>query len=272
MEPDRIEDTSGPARPGGTRRGWWIHWGILALYPPVVGGLGALTSSSQRGPLLSPDPGMLLFSVVTGLGFFGCWFLVAWLASRADADQLMLRNWNGARAVWRGLGYSVALRLAIGGVALAAVAVALACGLGNPDLAESLRPRHEKMVDAQALVQSPVYLWLNVILVSFVLAGGCEELWRAGMLAGYAALFPGSFKTRRGQALAIGLAAVIFGSGHATQGPGGMAMTTLLGFGLGMIMLRHRSIWEAVLAHGFFNATTFGLVYLLAKYRPEALT
>jgi hypothetical protein len=50
-------------------------------------------------------------------------------------------------------------------------------------------------------------------------------------------------------------------------------LTGLLGVMLGTIMIFHRSIWEAVLAHGFFNATSFLAMHLLFKYPdwPERL-
>jgi membrane protease YdiL (CAAX protease family) len=34
----------------------------------------------------------------------------------------------------------------------------------------------------------------------------------------------------------------------------------VLGFCLGLIMIFHRSIWPAVMAHGFFDATTFAIL------------
>jgi membrane protease YdiL (CAAX protease family) len=37
-------------------------------------------------------------------------------------------------------------------------------------------------------------------------------------------------------------------------------MTGLLGFGLGVIMVLHRSIWPAVIAHGMFDATSLALI------------
>ncbi|MDB6109069.1 MAG: Abortive infection protein, partial [Pedosphaera sp.] len=67
------------------------------------------------------------------------------------------------------------------------------------------------------------------------------------------------------------VAAVIFGLGHTAQGWSGVAITAFLGLGLGAIMLRHRSIWEAVIAHGFFDAGTFALLYCIAKFHPELL-
>jgi len=56
------------------------------------------------------------------------------------------------------------------------------------------------------------------------------------------------------------VAAVIFGLGHLPQGVLAVAMTGLLGFGLGVIMVLHRSIWPAVIAHGMFDATSLALI------------
>ncbi|MBM3841498.1 MAG: CPBP family intramembrane metalloprotease [Verrucomicrobia bacterium] len=50
------------------------------------------------------------------------------------------------------------------------------------------------------------------------------------------------------------------GSRHSMQGPVAVGLTTLLGFGLGVIMVLHRSIWPAVIAHGMFDATSLALL------------
>jgi hypothetical protein len=39
----------------------------------------------------------------------------------------------------------------------------------------------------------------------------------------------------------------------------------LLGLGLGLIQILRRSMPEAVLAHGFFDASTFFLIFLLQQ-------
>jgi membrane protease YdiL (CAAX protease family) len=135
---------------------------------------------------------------------------------------------------------------------------------------EHLRPEIENVVDARAL-EDPLYFALSLTLISFVVAGLREELWRAGMLAGLNALFPQLFNTPAGRWAAAGIAAVVFGIGHLTQGFGGVLMTAILGLGLGLIMMRHRSIWDAVFAHGFFNATTFAMLQWMARNHPEML-
>jgi membrane protease YdiL (CAAX protease family) len=125
-------------------------------------------------------------------------------------------------------------------------------------------------VNAEAL-KDPLYVLFAVSVVSFGVAGFREELWRVGMMAGFAGLAPAIFATRRGQLIAVVVAAVIFGIGHTPQGIGGVVLTAVLGLALGCIIVRHQSIWEAVLAHGFFDATTFVGLYVVVKYFPEAL-
>jgi membrane protease YdiL (CAAX protease family) len=43
----------------------------------------------------------------------------------------------------------------------------------------------------------------------------------------------------------------------------------LIGIFLGIILIIHRSIWPAVIAHGLFDATTFALLPLIANKFPE---
>ncbi|MGH7967362.1 MAG: CPBP family intramembrane glutamic endopeptidase, partial [Limisphaerales bacterium] len=116
------------------------------------------------------------------------------------------------------------------------------------------------LVDVNALRRNPIYFWLTITLVSFVLAGFREELWRSGVLAGLRGVWPGAFASTSGQIAAAALAAVVFGLGHLAQGWLAACGAGLLGLGLGIIMVVHRSIWPAVIAHGAFDATTFGLL------------
>jgi len=108
-----------------------------------------------------------------------------------------------------------------------------------------------------------------VTLVSFVLAGFTEELWRVGVLAALAALFPRLFESLRGKAVAVAMVAIVFGLGHLSQGWGGVVTTTVLGIGLGAIILFHGSVWDAVIAHGCLDASTFVLLFLLFRFFPD---
>jgi membrane protease YdiL (CAAX protease family) len=62
------------------------------------------------------------------------------------------------------------------------------------------------------------------------------------------------------------IAAVIFGAAHVTMGILAMVFAGILGVGLGLIMVFHRSIWPAVLAHGFFDATSMALIPWATEY------
>jgi len=229
----------------------------------------AVETATEPVAALSADPVQLLLLIGSQLLIFFALFGLACFFSRASRKQLLL-NWDlGWKPVWRGFLYSIALRLGIGGIAIAAMAVAMLLGGFDEQTMEEIRPKIEHSIDTEAIEHSPLYLVLNVTLVSFIFAGFREELWRVGVLAGMQALFPRLFESVRGKVLAITIVAIIFGLGHLSQGWGGVAITAALGIGLGAILVFHRSLWDAVLAHGFFNASSFIMIYLLLRYFPE---
>jgi membrane protease YdiL (CAAX protease family) len=118
----------------------------------------------------------------------------------------------------------------------------------------------ETLIDVAAMRNNPVYFWLTLTVVSFVVAGLREELWRSAFLAGMKALWPQHFGSRAGQVLAVIICAVIFGLGHLALGSLAVCMAGLLGVGLGLIMVFHGSIWPAVFAHGIFDATSMAML------------
>ena len=263
-----IGDASSVEQRTVSRWRWWLHLTILALFP-LLAGVSGILNRDQAVTLLPDSVAGLLRVSVFELIFFGVIFGIAWLASRVNFTQLRLSWRGGGKPLWLGFAYSFALRVAIT-LVLSAVVIGwmLVTGLHSPGL-DHVRPQTEQVVSAAALTQNPLYFALTLTLISFVVAGFREELWRAGMLAGLGALFPGQFATWRGRAVAVVIVAVLFGLGHTAQGWAGVGVTGLLGVGLGIIMLWHRSIWEAVIAHGFFNAGTFAVLYCLAKYQPQ---
>jgi membrane protease YdiL (CAAX protease family) len=248
------------------RLGWWVHLLVIGAYPLVVGAAG-WQRSRVHGPALRHEAYGLMAVCGYELLIFGVVFGLAWLASRASRESLLLRWRGGFWVIPLSIGYSVALRLA---VAFAAAAVAMLLLVSGLVSVQSLRhfvlanrPDVQALVDVPALRRDALYFWLTVTLVSFVVAGLREELWRSGFLAGMRGLWPRRFGSRQGQIAAVTLGAVVFGLGHLAQGPIAVFPTALLGFGLGAIMVLHRSIWPAVLAHGLFDATTFAALALL---------
>jgi membrane protease YdiL (CAAX protease family) len=207
------------------------------------------------------------------MAIFAVFIAVAWLASRASTADLLLKWRKGWLTVPLGILYSIGLRLGLAIIGTLIVTFLLLFrvirleNLGN--FGGFSRPDVGALVDISALKNNPVYFWLNLTVVSFLVAGFREELWRAAFLAGLRRLWPTPFATRPGEIAAVGIAAAIFGCGHVAQGPTGVAAAGLLGFGLGTIMVLHRSIWPAVIAHGLFDAATFAALPFLADKLPQ---
>jgi membrane protease YdiL (CAAX protease family) len=254
---------------GGTsRRRWWIHLLLLGSYPLLIGAAGSLGDQAHQ-PVLGAGSRALLLICGFELLVFAVVFGLAWLASRASLQQLFLFWRGGLWIVPASIGYSVVIRIGLvvligclGGV------LVLTRVLTPESLAEFFKanqPQVEALVDVSALRNDPLYFWLSVTVVSFIVAGLREELWRAGFLAALRVLWPGGFGSLRGQTFAVAVGSVIFGLGHLIQGPLAVLLTTLLGFALGMIIVLHRSIWPAVIAHGMFDATTFALLPWIQK-------
>jgi len=251
----------------GRKLGWWIHLLLIAALPVLVAILG-LGHSPGRGPALTHSASGLLYVCAIQLGIFAVICGLAWLGSRASTDELLLRWRPGFWVIPLGIGYSVLLRIALAIIGLVVVGTLLAMQIVNQKDLEKFTqmnaPDVGALVDVSALRQDPVYLFLTLTVVSFLLGGLREEIWRSAFLAGFRRLWPRCFEGRRGEMKAVLLAAVIFGAAHIIQGPVAMVLTGLLGVGLGAIMVWHRSIWPAVMAHGFFDATSIALIPLLA--------
>jgi membrane protease YdiL (CAAX protease family) len=269
--PPKIEPVTGPDGPAllVARWRWWFHLLILGGYPLVIGGMAFLGPTRTEPALTSTVGGLLTISAMEML-VFGAVFALAWLASRANRAQLLMAERLHLRDIPLSIAYSVGLRIAImivGAVIAGALVLSGALSMDRiEEFVRANRPDVESLVDISALQDNPLYLFVNATLVSFVVAGFREELWRAGVLAGFAALWPSRFGSTKGQLLAVAIAAVLFGIGHFSQGALAVVMTAVLGFLLGVIMVFHRSIWPAVLAHGAFNATSFLVLPLVGEY------
>ncbi len=216
---------------------------------------GPALSGSVRGLLIVCGSEIAVFSLIFGLG---------WLASRASREELFFRWRPGWWAVPLGVAYSVAIRFALGVVVVIVAVILVATQTATPEALQTFvsanRPDVESLVSVPALRSDPVYFWLTLTLVSLVVAGLREEIWRAATLAAMRVLWPRAFASRGGQFLAVCLIAVLFGVMHRSMGPIAAAMAGVLGLLLGMIMVLHKSIWPAVIAHGLFDATTFAVL------------
>jgi membrane protease YdiL (CAAX protease family) len=245
---------------------------IIGSYPLLVALLSIIRGAPQAPALAHNAKGLLVvcaFQLTVFLVVFG----LGWIASRASANDLMLHWRPGGWAIPLGVVYSVGLRFALAMIAVFVILLLLLSHLVRMnDLQQFVQLNHpdvKALVDIRALRHDPLYFWLNLTLVSFVVAGLREELWRSSVLAGLRALWPSCFGSRPGELGAVGLAAALFGCGHVAQGPVAIGAAGLLGFGLGTIMFLHRSIWPAVIAHGLFDATTFAVLPWLMEQLPQ---
>jgi membrane protease YdiL (CAAX protease family) len=271
---DETETVSPPV----PRWRWAVALALLVFY---VLGIGLIGTRQQQvaGTVVTEKEATLLPTTVEGLlrlsagelVFFGGVFVIAVVFSRMRGEDLLLQWRGGLKPIFRGFGWSLFLRGVIA-IVVTVIAVGVAGTSQDPHKTmEGLRPKTEAVVSAGALTADPIYLLLAMTLISFVVAGLREELWRVGVMRCLRGLFPQRFSSRKGQFVAVALAAIIFGLGHLPQGWSGAFITSILGLGLGILIVRYQSIWEAVLAHGFFNATTFLALYWIAKNHPAML-
>ena len=224
--------------------------------------------AAKGAKLLPEDLAGLLVAAGENLLVFGIWFLVAAFIGRLRPTQLQAFPPPRPSSILWGLGWSVALRMVIAVMALIGIVIwMLSHGIQDldPEFIRNIRPKVENLVAPESL-RSPWYLFTNLTVISFVLAGFREELWRAGMIASGLALLPGTWRGRKGQILLVIASSVVFGLAHLPQGWGGVALTGILGLGFGSILIFQRSLWIAVLAHGDFNATTFLVLWALDHF------
>ncbi len=277
IPPDGFGPNPPPLLPVHSSKGhplrWAIHLLLITAFPVVIGIAGAGRSQTQQ-PALGRGPLALIWISAVEVLIFAVVFGLAWLASRASASDLRWRWRGGFWTVPLGMAYSVALRLAVGIVVAIAATVLLAFHVttvkGMQHFLMANRPDVGAIVDIHALHHNPFYFWLAVTVVSFGVGGFREELWRSAFLAGARGVWPAGFSSIPGQIAAAALAAVAFGVGHLAQGILAVCLTAVLGFGLGLIMIFHRSIWPAVIAHGTFDATSMALLPWVMQNLPHA--
>ena len=220
--------------------------------------------SRARRPALTHSVGGLLLVSAIDLALFFLVYLVAVRLSRATIRQLYLQWTSGWWTVPLGAVFSVAIRLVTAGIVVVIAFTLLVTHAATPaqmsSLTRSHSPNFDVLVDSRAMHPGNAYYWLTITLISFVSAGLREELWRGGTLAALRELFPGAFGSRQGQALAIALIAIVFGAGHIAMGLYAAIIAGLLGLMLGLMTVWYQSIWPAVFAHGFIDATSFALM------------
>lgn len=253
-----------PIESSSHRVGWVRRLAMLVI---LTGYILAILFRRQpdlsAGPVLPDTTGELLAMLGLDFGFFLLLMVVACWFGRPRRTDLYANDGPTPSRWFFGFVWALALRFGVG-IVLAGIIVVVQIFRRSTDPAElnQFQPRIENLLRLSAL-QDPLYLLTVCTVVSFVVAGLREELWRAGMIFALTSLLPVNWGKRSREILAVVFAALIFGLGHLTQGIGGVVLTTVLGLFLGLIMVLRSSLWEAVIAHGFFDAATFLMLRVL---------
>jgi membrane protease YdiL (CAAX protease family) len=244
---------------------WRLYLALLLLCVFPFSALFAGLRQNEKAALPSQAELLFLLTAIE-LGFFAFCFALAHSAARYTPDELLLRWRDGSKTIWRGLLYSFAARILVSvGMLIILVPVVVVASLKGmtPDqlkqLVQAYAPNPGSVVDPAAL-SNPLYLFVLLTWISFVVAGLREELWRVAMLATGARLFPNPKSAIGAKIIMLIASSLLFGIAHIYQGPLAVLMTALIGAFFGAVMLYHRSIWPAVIAHGAFNALSFLMI------------
>ena len=260
--PPRLDTSPQPVKPTPGRGTWAVFLILMVGYILAAAWRG--TSPSPDGPALASSVGGLMSDTLVALLVFGVPFAIGVLLTKPCQDDLYLRlprNWLLTCTL--GAAWSVVLRLAI--MVPAAIVAGIMISLNRQEGLNQFaanRPKIENLLDPSAL-GNPVYALLCMTWLSFIVAGLREELWRAAVIRGICTLGGGFLSERKLECVAVFVSSLLFGLAHLTQGWLGVLLTSLLGLGLGLIQILRRSLPEAILAHGFFDASTFFLIFLL---------
>lgn len=243
------------------------RWAWLMMLGLMLGYIVAMTVLAARhkdsGPAMSGEVGALMWESSASLAVFaipfGLGLACVW---RGRGDLWGQRAHNLWTWTW-GTVWFVGLRMAAAvPVLVAAVVLQWRHGTEGMEKIKGLRPKIESLMPLESLGE-PLYALACVTWISFVVAGLREELWRAAFLRGFRALFPGEGRSPFIPWAGVVVSSALFGLAHVPQGWMGVALTTVLGLGLGAVQVARRSTWEAVVAHGMVDASTFFLLFVL---------
>src|SRR4051812_14534224 len=118
MDPENIPPIIGNTETAETPRSvprwrWWVHVLVLSLLPLLAGVAGLSKRTKLDAKLLPENIAGLLTISVDALVSFGVLLGIAWLASRVNARQLLLK-WRGSwqPILWGALA-SILLRIGV---------------------------------------------------------------------------------------------------------------------------------------------------------------
>lgn len=121
---------------------------------------------------------------------------------------------------------------------------------------DAMQAHMERLQQLAVLLTEDLPFALVAAIMLFV--GVYEELLARGLLLDRSRILFG------GRWWPVLISSVLFGLGHIYQGWIGVAQTTLVGMVLALLTLYWRSLWPAILAHGFLDTVSLGAARQLA--------
>jgi membrane protease YdiL (CAAX protease family) len=190
-----------------------------------------------------------IFTVVLFVGVFGSWILV--LQHYVCGESLRHLQLSPGK-----LSQDITSGVALALLLLAAVALlgTLAGIVGVEEIPQANREI------AQALAGNKLLFAVWVGPVVWLQAALIEELNRAFMLAKLWRVWT----SPAGRALTVIGSALLFGLGHAYQGPQGILGTAVIGLVLGLHYMRRGRLLPLIIAHGIYDTVILSALVLLA--------
>ncbi len=166
------------------------------------------------------------------------------IVSQWTLSAAVLTVWVGFRRPWSDLGLELVRSLTLAGVLVGLVIVVPALLRQRSQLAadSELRARvRERLAGAIRLMPTDdrEHRLFNVLAVT---AGVCEELLFRGFLVWFVSRYTSLL-------VAHGVVSVVFGIGHAYQGPRGMLRTGLAGAFFSGLVILTGMVWPAMIVH-----------------------
>ena len=220
-------------------------------------------------PMMTHPPDHMLFVLLAVLFpiravTFGYWKLDQ--AAEADVPrvrmwlyrQILALQWSLAALVvllwwvfhrpWSAIGLRPALTWGLVGVLAGLLVVVLIIvlqghGARDPGEAHARVRRRVQHIERMLPHDARELRWFGAVAIT---AGLCEELLYRGYLIWY-------LQHWLPLALAVGLAAIIFGVGHFYQGPHGMILTTVVGAFMAAVYLVTGSLFASMAVHALMD-------------------
>jgi membrane protease YdiL (CAAX protease family) len=213
--------------------------GIIGVAPLYLLSIISAVQSMITGETPAPAPAGSIFATLLYVAIFGAWLIVLlYFVCGEGLGCLQLKPGQ----VWGDVKNGIALGFTLLSVAL--VFGSLAGWLSQ----EGLPPTNRAIANALASDNLLLIIWLGPVV--WLQAAVLEEFYRTFLLTRMWRVWP----SHAGMALTVIGSALLFGLGHAYQGPFGMVGTGLIGLVLGWHYLHHGRVLPLIIAHGLYDS------------------